>query len=188
MNDPLDAPQNLGAALRQRARGPAVLWIAITLLALVGWDLFPEQFFQLSRAYLLVSAALVTWAASRALTAAYPTWGRTGFDAALQPRRSPVHLPEELEAVQRTVAFAKYTALDTDARLRPLLREIADAQLAARYGGGLDIDLQTARERLGERVWEAVHEREGRPDWDAPGMDLRQLAEVVTALERVAER
>jgi hypothetical protein len=97
-----------------------------------------------------------------------------------KPRRT---LPGDLGAVTELVAGGRSTASDVHRRLRPLLREIAAAQLARR-GVGLDRDPQPARALLGEELWEIV--RADRPPpvtRDAPGLTLAQLSELTDRLE-----
>jgi len=166
----------------------AVLWAFATVLTLVGWDLFPDQAWQILYAYVFVSAALAMRTLVKALAAAHPTWGWTDFDRALQQRPRPVVRPAGLEDVERAVRFGQWRALDAHVRLRPLLREAADAHLTAQYGRGLDAPPEVVRAHLGERVWEAVRPREEPRDRDAPGMLLEELAAILTILEELQRR
>jgi hypothetical protein len=93
--------------------------------------------------------------------------------------------PAGLEDVERAVRFGHVRALDVHLRLRPLLRETADAQLMARYGRGIDAGPEVLRARLGERLWNVISDSEEPPDRDAPGMPLDELAELLTVLEEL---
>jgi hypothetical protein len=169
-------------------RNLLVIWVVLTVLALVGWDLVPEQAVLVLDAYLLASAALAMWALIRTLTADYPTWGWTEFDRTFETRAIPSARPEELEHVERSAAFGRSNALDAHARLKPLLREIADAHLAARYGRGLDTEPAAVRARLGDQAWEVIRQQPEPVERHGPGMDLRELDAVVDALEELARR
>jgi hypothetical protein len=163
-----------------------MLWVALTLAALVGWDMFPTQGLTLFHAYLLATAGLALWVLVHALTAAYPRWGRTSFDALFvaTPAKTPAP-PEELEVIRRTISFSEFSAHDVHTRLKPLLREIADAHLAARYGRGLEADSAQVRAWLGPQVWEFLRPSD-LPDRDAPGMNRRDIDSLVAALEELA--
>jgi hypothetical protein len=183
----MDQPENVREALIRGSRGQTILWVLATILALVGWDLFPGEVVRIVYAYVLTTAALAIWCVTRALVAAHPIWDRTGFDDAFKPPPMIPRVPEELERVQRAVTFSRFSAFDAHGRVRPLLREIADAQLTARYGRGLDVDPEDVRARLRLEVWEAVRPREGFPDRDAPGISLSELDQIVRALEELAQ-
>jgi hypothetical protein len=165
-----------------------ILWLLLTAVALVAWDLFPGQAPRVLQAYVLASAGLAIWGLLRSVVAAHPPSRLTAFDQSFVCRTERPERPEELERVERTVAFGRSSALDTHARLRPLLREIADAHMAAQYGRGLDAGPDAVRTHLGDRVSEAIRPREEPAERHGPGMDLRELSEVVTALEDLARR
>jgi hypothetical protein len=130
------------------ARDAAIVFVILTTLLLVGWDVLPDSLPALLDIYALAMASVASWALVRTLTGVYPVWGRTEFDRAfLSPPERLVEL-EELERIRRAVAFARFTAMDIHTRLRPLVREIADAHLAAHYGRGLDADPDDLRARL----------------------------------------
>ena len=90
---------------------------------------------------------------------------------------------ESLVALERRVALATAAAVHVHFRLRPILREIASARLAAR-GIDLDRDSDGARAVLGERLSELVRADRERPaDAFAPGISLAELEEHVATLE-----
>lgn len=114
--------------------------------------------------------------------------GRSGerkespFDAARRPRRRtpPAVLPE-LDRLGRELSLGTQSAFDFHVRLRPVLREIADARLSARGRR-----LEEARELLGPEAWELI--RPDRPppdDRHAPGADPAAVRRFVDALERI---
>jgi len=175
-------------ALWQAGRGPLLLWLVASVLACIGWDLYADHALQILNGYLLLTAGLGIWAALGALLPVSPVWGRTEFDRAFEQARPRLVRPEELEHVERVVSFSPSNAMDTHMRLLPLLREIADAQLVARYGAGLNAEPEVVRERLGTELWERIRPRPEPADRFAPGMHLRDLASSVEALEHLAGR
>ena len=93
--------------------------------------------------------------------------------------------PQDLERIERLVFTGTETASAVHARLRPLLREIAQGRLQRR-GVQLDRSPARARELLGAELWELVRPDRRRPqDPRAPGMSLRELAEIVDRLEQL---
>jgi hypothetical protein len=101
-----------------------------------------------------------------------------------QPPRGPQRtLPGDLGTITELVAGGRATAGDLHRRVRPLFREIAAAQLARR-GVGLDRDPQSARELLGDDLWELVRADRPTPaDRDAPGLSLAELVSLTDRLE-----
>lgn len=96
------------------------------------------------------------------------------------PRRT---LPGDLGAITDLVSGRRSTAADVHRRVRPLLREIAAAQLARR-GIGLDRDPEPARALLGEELWELVRaDRPAPVTREAPGMTLAELTALTDRLE-----
>jgi hypothetical protein len=182
---PFESPRGARQALRQTAVGPVVVWLVASILGLVVWDVFPSQVTRLATLYVVTTSALATWAVTRALLLAHPTWTQTAFDQAIDPGPSPsTPVPEELERVQRAVRFSRFTAVDAHVRLRPILQETTDALLTARYGRGLSFG--GSESRLNARLWEWVRPNQSFPDRDAPGVQLRDLTKIVASLEELA--
>jgi hypothetical protein len=109
-----------------------------------------------------------------------PSARRTRERPPARPRRT---LPGDLGVITDIVTAGSSTAADVHRRVRPLLREIAAAQLARR-GIGLDRDPQQARALIGEDLWELVRADRPAPETrDAPGMTLVQLTALTDRLE-----
>jgi hypothetical protein len=140
-------------------------------------------------AYLLFLGALALLALTRITREA--TEGPSEFERAVRPPRrrrahdEPYRLPE-LARVEREVTLARLGAFDLHVRLRPTLREVAEHRLLSRHGVGLDEEPTRARELLGATAWDVVRpDRPAPEDRHAPGLERRQLREVVDALERL---
>jgi hypothetical protein len=107
--------------------------------------------------------------------------GDSPFDAVRRPsRRPPVSVPQ-LERLERELALGTQSAFDFHARLRPVLREIAEARLAARGRRLEDVEAL-----LGADAWELVRPDRAPPaDRHAPGADPEAVRRFVDALERI---
>jgi len=117
----------------------------------------------------------------------------------LRPRRSPYDQaarhgmgepgrPEDLRRLEQALYFATVREADLHARVRPVLREVAELRLAARQGISLDGDPAAAvRERLGPDLWELVRARAVRPPDDptAPGASPAALRAMLDRLEGI---
>ena len=107
----------------------------------------------------------------------------SSFERAVRARTPRPKRIESLVSLERRVALATAAAVHVHFRLRPILREIASARLAAR-GIDLDRDSDGARAVLGERLSELVRADRERPaDAFAPGIPLAELEEHVATLE-----
>ncbi len=141
-------------------------------------------------AYLVYAGGLVALAASRIARGAFPSpHGTVPAVLSGSPRRY-VH-PESLAAMEDDVALAQADKFDLHFRLRPVVREICAAGLAAQSGIELDRQPDRARERLSPATWELVRPDRPRPE-RAPsgslgqgGIDTGSLREIVTELERI---
>jgi hypothetical protein len=101
----------------------------------------------------------------------------------VEPTDEPV---VELEQLARRLAAAQRNAFELDTRLRPVVLQIARAQLA--YGHGIDLDRRPERARalVGERTWELIRPDERpRASTVSGGWSLRELGELVAELERL---
>jgi hypothetical protein len=141
-------------------------------------------------AYLVYAGGLVALAASRIARGAFPPpHGTVPAVVSSSPRRY-VH-PESLAAMEDDVALAQADRFDLHFRLRPVLREICGAGLAAQSGIELDRQPDRARERLSPATWELVRPDRPRPERTPSGslghggIDTGSLREIVTELERI---
>jgi hypothetical protein len=141
-------------------------------------------------AYLVYAGGLVALAASRIARGAFPPpHGTVPAVVSGSPRRY-VH-PESLAAMEDDVALAQADGFDLHFRLRPVLREICAAGLAAQSGIELDRQPARARERLSPATWELVRPDRPRPERPPSGslgqggIDTGSLSGIVTELERI---
>jgi hypothetical protein len=105
----------------------------------------------------------------------------SAFDQARRPLRAePGPLPE-LERITRALSLGTQSAFDFHFRLQPLLREIAEARLAARGRR-----LEDAERMLGSDAWELVRPARGLPeDRHGPGADPDAVRRLVEGLEKI---
>jgi len=116
----------------------------------------------------------------------------------LRPRRSPYDRaarhgpgepgrPEDLRRLEQALYFATVREADLHARIRPVLREVAELRLAARRGISLDGDPAAAAAALGPDLWELVRARPVRPPADrtAPGASPAALRAMLDRLEAI---
>jgi hypothetical protein len=109
--------------------------------------------------------------------------GGAVFEQRLQPRVRTQVWPAQLVRLERVVEWSRSSELDVHTRLRPMLVEIAEARLD-RHGVRLDRDTAEARRLLGPRAWEIVRpDRPAPHSRDAPGLQPRELEEILDALE-----
>lgn len=134
--------------------------------------------------YLLVLGGLAILELAHAMRAAHPQPRTSQFERAL--RRTPVRpeRPVDLTRLEREVTLAASNSFYLQARLCPLLREIADERLRERRGVDIERDPEAARVVLGPEAWDLVRPDRQRPaDPHAPGLPLARLEAVVTTLE-----
>jgi len=94
--------------------------------------------------------------------------------------------PDQLVALERLVVTAGTSAVHVHAYLRPLLVEIASRRLAGRGQTLERMPDTTARELLGDRLWDIV--RPDRPfpeDRQGPGVAPQELRAMLGVLERL---
>jgi len=125
-------------------------------------------------ALIAVGVALAVWLAR------VPSARRSRQRPAAGRRRT---LPGDLGAIADLIVGGRSTASDVHRRVRPLLREVASAQLARR-GIGLDRDPESAHALLGDELWELVRaDRPAPVTRDAPGMSVAELSALTDRLE-----
>jgi hypothetical protein len=127
--------------------------------------------------YLLALCGLVLAAA----VAALPARERSRFDAGLARPAEESRRPAQLERTERAVTLGVANSYDLHARLRPLLREVATARLAAR---GIELDSERGRAAVGGDAWELLRpDREPPDDRFAGGIDRQELRRLLDFLE-----
>ena len=136
-------------------------------------------------AYVVFVGGLIALAAARIAHGAFPEpRGTVPAVVARSPRRY-VH-PESLAAMEDDVALAQADLFDLHFRLRPVVREIAAAGLAAQSGIELERTPERAHERLSPATWELVRPERPRPERGGQtGIATKSLDEIVTELERI---
>ena len=106
------------------------------------------------------------------------------FEQALRRPRPQVSQPEELRRMDSELVLGSAEADYANRRLLPLLRSVASARIAARYGFELERRPEAARELLGDDVWELV--RPDRPEPEnrhGPGVPRQQIVAVIEKVE-----
>jgi hypothetical protein len=155
--------------------------LVATLLLVATLAILPDQAEVAADVYLIFLGGLV-------LLGLVILTGRSGDDAVESPfavarrprRRAPVVLPE-LDRLGRELSLGTQSAFDFHVRLRPVLREITEARLAARGRR-----LEDAEGLLGSEAWELVRpDRPAPTDHHAPGADLAAVHRFVDALEKI---
>jgi hypothetical protein len=97
------------------------------------------------------------------------------FEHELTRERIPQGRPNALVRIERELTLATSNAGHVHDRLRPMVRDIAQA----RFGRA------ATRERLGDETWELIRpDLPEPPDRSAPGLSLRTIRRVIEALER----
>lgn len=156
-----------------------------TLGLVVALVIRPSDANLAGEAYVLFVGALGMALLVRATARLFPPASASRIERLARPRRRDKRLAE-LVRIERELEMATQSAFDTHYRLRPLLRELAEARLARR---GIELDRPggSAEELLGPDAWDLV-----RPDVDRPtehhaaGVRLPAVERAVEALERLS--
>jgi hypothetical protein len=167
-----------------------VLWWALALAAAGGGlaalrALAPDQPL-LARAFLLAVAALtVARLAGAAARTGEPGAERSAYDRAARRGTAGPAPPDDLRRLEQALWFASAREADLHARLRPVLREVAELRLAG-HGIALDGEEAAARAALGPQLWEVVRaDRPAPADPAAPGLPPAVLHDLVERLEAI---
>jgi hypothetical protein len=107
------------------------------------------------------------------------------FDLAQRRQEPDPRRPEDVTRLERLTYLGVANAFYLHLRLRPVLREIAEARLRRR---GLELDRggRAVEQLLGPAAWELLRpDRPAPRDRDAAGMSVRELRAVVETLERL---
>lgn len=133
--------------------------------------------------WVVLSTAIVLVVLARhAGDSAWPTRS-PHFEQALRKRKSESSQPEELLRMDREIVLGSADADHAHRRLLPLLRSVAAARIAGRYGFELERRPDEARALLGEDVWELLRpDRPEPPDRHAAGVPHKSI---VAAIEKV---
>ena len=173
--------------MRRAITDAAVLTLAAGALSVIATTMRPGERELILDVLLLVSGGLALLTATRIARGAQRLHrGGSRFDDALRRPARRDERPAELTRLEADVELAAARAFDVHARLRPLLREIAEHRLMSRRGIDLHGDPARARAVLGELAWDLV--REDRPppeDRMGPGLPLAEQRFVVDAVERI---
>jgi hypothetical protein len=106
------------------------------------------------------------------------------FEQALRSRKPQAAQPEELLRMDRELVLGSADADHAQRRLLPLLRSVAAARIAARYGFELERRPEAARDLLGEDVWELLRpDRPEAEDRHGPGVPPRSVLGVIERIE-----
>jgi hypothetical protein len=109
----------------------------------------------------------------------------SAFERAQRRQEPESRRPEDLTRLERLTYLGVGNAFYLHLRLRPVLREIAEARLRRR---GLELDRggPAVEQALGPLAWELLRpDRPAPRDRDAAGMPIRELRGVVETLERL---
>jgi hypothetical protein len=135
--------------------------------------------------YVLALGGLGLLAMSPALRSIAPREKKSVLEDALEPEPPETARIAGLERLEREVVLAASREFDLHYRLRPVLREIAEARLERR-GARLDSDSTRARELLGDELWSLTEpDREPPSNRHAPGIGFEELERTVERLERL---
>jgi hypothetical protein len=107
------------------------------------------------------------------------------LEEALEPEPPEVRPIPELHRLERELSMAAARQFDLDYRVRPILREVAEAKLERR-GLSVDSGSPAVRELLGDELFELVAtDHDPLADRLAPGPGLDGLDRTIGRLERL---
>jgi hypothetical protein len=159
----------------------AWLFLAVILSAVLLFArlLAPGRFELELDVYILVVGALALFEVVLAARKAFPREERSALAEALDRDPPESQRPAELDRLERELTMANASAFDTHVRLRPVVREIVGARLAAR-----GLRLEDSEEVLGPELWELAREDRPAPtDRHAAGTPAASLRRAVERLE-----
>jgi hypothetical protein len=130
-------------------------------------------------AYVDFLCALLLYGLARATCGSLPAQARRPKDIA-RAAPSPI---EQSDWLERRLGLAQASADELHRHFRPVVVEVAAAQLARKHGVELERDPDRAHALVGERVWELI-----RPDRPAPpqrgrGLRAEELRRLIAELE-----
>lgn len=123
----------------------------------------------------------------RRLRRRLPRRGVSAFDAALADAVESAPQIEELASIHRAIDGARLSSFEVEARLRPLLHDMAAFLLWERRGIELARQPGPAAQVLGPETFTFLCEvrRAGRVSRRGPGLSLAALERIVRALESI---
>ena len=135
--------------------------------------------------YVVVLAGILMLALFRVIGFAAPVRPSV-FDQALAAARTPAPQPTTDVADERDVVLSRLNAFHYYIRVRPVLRELAEQRLRARFGVELDREAERARELVASHAWDVIRP-DARPPQDrlARGPSVEEQRVVIEELERL---
>ncbi len=182
MNGPFD---NYADRVRQAALAVLVVASLATLGLVVMTLVWPDQVTRALRWWLLLVGLTALGTTARVAAKTHPIHRRTAFDLAQERWTVPPEPPERLRQIERLVASAGWDRREFQARLRPVLRQIAAQRLTSYLSINIDAEPEAARAALGEPVWVLLAPAIDVQDRAGPGISVDTLWTVVEALERL---
>jgi hypothetical protein len=161
------------------AAAGATAALVLVVLIVPGWTVTAIRW------YVLFAGALAVGVAIRAITLRLPVYRSREFDEVGRTPRPAGELPARLREIDRLVSYSAWDVVDAEARLRPILRQIAAHRLALYRTIDLDADPDAARTVLGQRVWAVLAAGERSPEQGEKPIPLDDLRLVVWTLERL---
>jgi hypothetical protein len=156
----------------------ATLVLILVVLIVPGWAAAALRW------YLIGIAALAALATLRAIASRYPPYPAARRNPFARPPREPDEQPQRLREIDRLVSYSRWSPVDFNERLRPILYAIAAQRLAAYRSVAIATDPAAARTALGERVWSIISPK-ATSEGHAQVLDLADLRLVVTTLEGI---
>jgi len=136
------------------------------------------------RLALVVGGIVASWwllRRSAAVTVSSPE----GFEAGpRQPAPAASEIPS-LRAMQNTLALTTASAIGSERRMKPLLRELAAWKLMTNRGIDLVAAPAAARAALGEPLWALLQDADGPIVHGAPGIPLARVQAGLDQLEQI---
>jgi len=133
-------------------------------------------------AYLDFVCALLLVGLARSISRALPRHARRGRDHAPQAGAAQV---EQSDWVERRLRLAQTSADELHRHFRPIVVEIAAAELARKHGVVLEREPARARALVGERLWELIRPDRTPPSERGRGLRPDELRDLVADLEEL---
>jgi hypothetical protein len=164
--------------IEARRLGFGLVLATLALIVLLG--LRPVSRESILAGYAIAVASIALAALTRIMREARND-APSRFEHELAREHIPPGRPNALVRIERELTLATSNAGNVHDRLRPMLRDIAQARL------GLDLQRrgEAARAKLGDETWELVRPDAAEPkNRSGPGLSLRTIRRVIETLER----